>query len=648
MWYYRAILTRNLALYPPGLQDQNAKFRRRTMRNLRVPGDKLEPSLTKPNQLTTISERKLKANGENAKKATSPRTARGKAYSRRNAIKPGLFVQSSEEPEKLAKVEVLPDPVRRFLQKDEWQPAYPAQEAALDTEADLLLFGGSAGSLKTATALVSLIQERDHGARMSSYFFRKTYDAMEQAMTIAGELFPQTGARSVDRHKGLVTTWMWPTGATFRFRQLNNEADLANNWGKEMSRIAFDESTQWEEKYPRTILSRNRSPDSSLQLHAIFTTNPGNTGAKWHMRLWMNGVCPHCEPEKAPPQGVLRWDARWPEIDRPLEGPDGKYKLSTAYILGSIQGHNKLGQDYVAKLHMQSPALAKALLAGCWEATEGQFFDIWDYASMTVDRHQIGEQWWWPQWPSCDYGFSVSAPAAGLFRHAPPSDSCRRGVVYLVDELGGHDARDKTARGVAQAIVKRWISEGEIDPSKLPERRWMPWYLSPDAWSEHGKAGGVSFNLANQINEILAPCHLGFSQAKNDRVGGAMKLYSGLKDGELKICRNCVKTIEALQSRKKDPDREGDVLKVPGDELDDFYDMLRYGYYSWATVRDAQKPRETEIEETLADRWKVDPTSAMILHQQMQQELKKQPHFHFYSNTARMRMRLRMFETRAF
>lgn len=43
-------------------------------------------------RLAAISERKLKANRENAKKSTGPKTTRGKVCSRRNAIKHGLFV----------------------------------------------------------------------------------------------------------------------------------------------------------------------------------------------------------------------------------------------------------------------------------------------------------------------------------------------------------------------------------------------------------------------------------------------------------------------------------------------------------------------------------------------------------------------------
>jgi hypothetical protein len=48
---------------------------------------------TKPKQLAPISERKQKANRENAKKSTGPNTSRGKAFSRRNALKHGLLTK---------------------------------------------------------------------------------------------------------------------------------------------------------------------------------------------------------------------------------------------------------------------------------------------------------------------------------------------------------------------------------------------------------------------------------------------------------------------------------------------------------------------------------------------------------------------------
>jgi len=46
-----------------------------------------------PKQVTKVSQRKLRANRQNALKSTGPKTRRGKAYGRRNALKHGLFAK---------------------------------------------------------------------------------------------------------------------------------------------------------------------------------------------------------------------------------------------------------------------------------------------------------------------------------------------------------------------------------------------------------------------------------------------------------------------------------------------------------------------------------------------------------------------------
>ena len=53
--------------------------------------DKTDGSPTNPST-PPVSEARLRANRENAKKSTGPKTARGKAYSRRNALKHGLLI----------------------------------------------------------------------------------------------------------------------------------------------------------------------------------------------------------------------------------------------------------------------------------------------------------------------------------------------------------------------------------------------------------------------------------------------------------------------------------------------------------------------------------------------------------------------------
>ena len=68
-----------------------------------------------------------------------------------------------------------------------------------------------------------------------------------------------------------------------------------------------------------------------------------------------------------------------------------------------------------------------------------------------------------------------------------------------------------------------------------------------------------------------------------------------------------------------DEKKSGDLLKVPGDPLDDVADSARYGIYSFITS--AEKPRELIIRETLAPMAaQGDLTSCLIRYQQMTED----------------------------
>jgi hypothetical protein len=86
--------------------------------------------LAKPNKSTNVSERKLKANRENAKKSTGPRTSRGKAYSRRNARKHGLFIRDKEEFLAEGDAWDFETYYKRLL--DELQPIGPSEETEVE------------------------------------------------------------------------------------------------------------------------------------------------------------------------------------------------------------------------------------------------------------------------------------------------------------------------------------------------------------------------------------------------------------------------------------------------------------------------------------------------------------------------------------
>src|SRR5262249_22295589 len=103
----------------------------------------------------------------------------------------------------------------------------------------------------------------------------------------------------------------------------------------------------------------------------------------------------HCNPCLAPPQGVPFCGAKWSD-GKPLDDPETGTRVSLAYILSSVRDHELLGKAYIAKLQMQKPSTAKALLEGCWNISEGQYFDF--DPTKVIPRREVGAQWWWPRW----------------------------------------------------------------------------------------------------------------------------------------------------------------------------------------------------------------------------------------------------------
>jgi len=138
-------------------------------------------------------------------------------------------------------------------------------------------------------------------------------------------------------------------------------------------------------------------------------------------------------------------------------------------------------------------------------------------------------------------------------------------------------------------------------------RKIVAVYLDPANF----KNIGDGHTIAGQINEVLEPYDLGAIPASNDRIGGWQLMYQMLQTGQWQIADTCPKLIDAIPSRMHDEKRPGDVLKVPGDPLDDVADDVRYGIYTFITS--SEKPRELVIADSiryLAEQG--DLTSALI------------------------------------
>jgi len=156
-----------------------------------------------------------------------------------------------------------------------------------------------------------------------------------------------------------------------------------------------------------------------------------------------------------------------------------------------------------------------------------------------------------------------------------------------------------------------------VEPTTQGQRRRIvAVYLDPSNF----KNIGDGHTIADQINEVLDPYGLGVLPASNDRIGGWQLMYKMLQQELWKIADTCPKLIEAIPSRMHDEKKPGDVLKVPGDPLDDVADDVRYGIYTFITS--AEKPREMVLAEAMKPLAEIhDMTAANVWYQIKKEQL---------------------------
>jgi hypothetical protein len=475
-----------------------------------------------------------------------------------------------------------------------WTAQTAAQKAALQSDADILFFGGAAGSLKTETMLVDAARETNN-PNFRGIIFRQQLTQMTDIIEKTHRLYSPLGARYVSSPNLL---WTFPSGAKIRLAYISADKDIWEYLGPRYSFIGFDESTLHTEYQVRNMLGRLSSTDRRLRLRMRLGSNPGQMGAAWHKTMFLRGACPVHSPEQCAKPGKLYFDGAWPSDSYPLQDPDGN-GFSISFIPGRLSDHRLLDDKYVYRLRMMSGSLSKAMEQGCWCELQGAYFANWNRAKMVIPYASVGEQWWDAHFLSLDYGFGKSNASAHL--HVRTQDG-------RLTTIGEFVAPHLPAYEFGREVVERLV----LPQIQGQRRRIQVVYLDPSNFKDIGDG----HTIADQINELLNPCDLGVIKASNDRIGGWQLMYQLLQTGEWRIADTCPKLIEAIPSRMHDEKKPGDILKVIGDPLDDVADGTRYGIYSFVTT--TEKPRELVIREAMKPLAEAhDMTSALVRHQQM-------------------------------
>ena len=450
------------------------------------------------------------------------------------------------------------------------------------------------GSLKTETMLVDAAGESGN-PNLRAIIFRQQFTQMTDIVDKTHKLYKAMGATYVGQPSW---TWTFPSGAKIRLAYISTDKDIWEYLGPRYSFIGFDESTFHSEYQIRNMLGRLSSTDKTLRLRMRLASNPGSVGAAWHKTMFLRGACPVHDPARSPEPGKLYFDAKWPSDKYPLLDQDGK-GFSVAFLPGRLSDHNLLDDKYVYRLRMMSGSLSAAMEQGCWCELQGAYFANWNATKMVIPYAMVGAQWWDAHFLSLDYGFGKSSASAHL--HVRTQDGKIKTVgEFVAPHLPAYEFAGEVVRNLVAPLT-----QGQ-------RRKIVAVYLDPANFKDIGDG----HTIADQINEILEPYDLGAMRASNDRIGGWQLMYQMLQTGQWLIADTCPKLIEAIPSRMHDEKKPGDVLKVPGDPLDDVADDARYGIYSFITT--TEKPRELVIADSI--RYLVeqgDLNSALIRSQQM-------------------------------
>ena len=152
------------------------------------------------------------------------------------------------------------------------RPQPGPQEAFLASPADIVIYGGSAGSGKSWGVLLEPIRHVVTNPEFASVFFRRNLTQIKNPGGLWDEsvkLYPLCGGQPVAH----VSEWRWPKGGKIKFAHLEYDSTVLDWQGAQIPLIVFDELTHFTQAQFWYMLSRNRSM-CGVRPYIRATTNP--------------------------------------------------------------------------------------------------------------------------------------------------------------------------------------------------------------------------------------------------------------------------------------------------------------------------------------------------------------------------------------
>ena len=259
------------------------------------------------------------------------------------------------------------------------------------SEADIVIFGGSAGGGKTYALLLEALWFHDVKG-FSAVLFRKNANQVRNP----GGLWSES--QSIYRDFGgypreSILEWVFPSSSLIKFAHLDIEKDKYSWQGSQICMIGFDELTHFSWGQFVYMLSRNRSI-CGVKPFIRATCNPDpDSWVRKFIDWWINPETGYAIEERS---GKIRWfivvydEIKWADTKEELilKHPESLPK-SVSFIHSSVYDNQillKENPEYLANLQALPRFEREQLLKGNWNIrpTAGLFFQRSWFEVITI------------------------------------------------------------------------------------------------------------------------------------------------------------------------------------------------------------------------------------------------------------------------
>lgn len=390
---------------------------------------------------------------------------------------------------------------------------HPKQEAAFQTEATELLYGGAAGGGKSHYIRISAIRWAMCVPGIQVYLFRRTFPDLQanhlrgpsSLLVLLGD-FLQSGHVKFKQQDNEFTFW---NGSSIKLCHCQYENDVIKYQGAEIHVLLMDELTHFTAYIYQFLRSRVRM--AGLNVPAEYRprlpriecgSNPGSVGHAWVKATFVSP----CEPMKV-------WRT-----------PAGQGGMLRQYIPARLSDNPTLEKDdpnYLSRLEgLGTPELVRAMRDGDWDIVAGQAFeklnrDLHGLTPFDVPPH-------WLRFRAMDWGsskpFSVGWWCVASEDYLHDGKVIPKGALIRYREWYGWNGQADTGLRMESAEVAQQIKVRDAG-DKITYS-----VADPAIWN---RSDGPS------VAERMAAHGVIFERGNNDRINGYLELRQRIAgDGE--------------------------------------------------------------------------------------------------------------------